>query len=443
LQLHRWIEVDVNSSDDNRSIQRQYVAIVGVFFVVGAVLSFIIASYLSRGSIQYFFSFNGSDGPSGYPDSVNPRSLGVHYFGDYLLPRWQGQLKSPWFITDPAQGPITNYLPFTMAVFWFFGLFSYWPSFAIYLLIPLVTLMAIIWKSLSLDSVSERIQFMVMAVVLTGPFISLTDRGNIQIFLITFSAIAVFLFCKKRFTSGAIALGLAIALKGYPIFLIVLWIKAKRWRDVIICITTTAVCTVVPLFFYQGGVLTNLSRILRNVRLNEQLYVADSLAYNNSLRATLRTLTQFHFLEIDRLSQTAYDNFGIVFLLLFTICIFLMLSRHTDRLETVMLAVVLMSTYVNFVAGYALSVFFLFIIALQRNQPKMRIGSMRLLMILIAVQMTPKGFPLKFWSQEPSGPVATYSSLLGGTASLLIVLIIAIEHIHRRRAASITELQPA
>lgn len=426
----------MNSESDQSNLLHQYAAFVGLCFVVGAVLSFVIASYLNRGSIQHFFSFSGPDGPLGYATSVNPDRFGVHTFGDFLLPRWQSELSSPWFIHDPAQGPLNNYLPFTMAVFWLYSHFSYWPSFVAYLLLPLLLLVVVIWKALSFQTVSEKVHFISTCVFLTFPFISLIDRGNIQIYLTSILVLSLFLYARKHETWAAFALGFAIALKGYPIFLIALWIKARRWKDVLVAGTTSVVLTVLPLLFYDGGVTRNLSRIVRNVRINEDLYAADSLAFNNSLRGCLLTLSRIKWLGLGDVFHSMYNNFTLVFVVLLVIVAATLMFLKVDQIEIVVISTVLMSIYVDFVGGYALSVYFLFFIAIAMMRSETPKWGMRLLMFCIAIQMMPRGFPLQFWSQNPANGEPTYSSLLGGLASfcsLLIVLsAVLVRHLQER-----------
>ena len=349
-------------------------------------------------------------------------------------------MNSPWFIKDPAQGPLNNYLPFTMAVFWLFTHLSYWTSFAFYMLIPILILLFVVWKSLSFETLSEKTQFVVTAVLLTFPFISLVDRGNIQFYVVASLALALWLFCIGHETWGAVALGFSIALKGYPVFLIAVWIHAKRWKDVAVAALTSIVLTVIPLLFYNGGITRNLERILRNVRINEDLYAADSLAFNNSLRGCLLTLSRIKFLDLGTLFSAMYEHFMLTFLVLALIAGFLVLFLEMELPEIVVISIVLMSTFVDYVAGYALGVYFLFIIAIGLRGSSMSKWPMRILMFFIALQMSPKGFPLRFWNLNPTNSYPSYSSLLGGLSSLMayvIVFVVVLSRAKRKRSATV------
>jgi len=418
----------------NERFRRELALAIGGFFVLGSAIAFITASYLSKGSIQYFFSFHGSDGPAGYADSVVPTRWGVHLFGDYLLPRWQSRLTSPWYIDDPANGPVNNYFPFTMAMFWVFSHFDYWRSFVVYLLLPLIGLFSLLWRSFNSETLTDRARLLFSLVVLTAPFVSLLDRGNIQLYVIWFIALGLHFLFRGRPIIGAVFLGLAIALKGYPIIFLVLWIRKKNWVGACYGAMVAAVATVIPLLFYDGGITANIHRILRNVKSNEELYAVESLAYNNSFKGTLLALKEHAPIHIDRFAGLLYDHFQPVALLIGLVAVFLMLQRSIDVATAVLIGAATTTTVVDFVGGYAVATFFVFLIGLGGGELTIAKWRARVICILLATQFAPKGFPVKFWAQDPNGPVATYTSLLGGTTSLLIIVIAGWEYASKKWA---------
>ena len=418
----------------NETVRRELAAFIGIFFIIGSAIAFLTASYLSKGSIQYFFSFHGSDGPAAYPNSVVPTRMGVHLFGDYLLPRWQSRLSSPWYIDDPASGPINNYLPFTMAFFWVFSHFDYWRSFVVYLLIPVVGIFWVMWKTFENEGSVDRIRLLISTIILTAPFVSLIDRGNVQLYVVWFCCLGVYLLNTNRALSGAVLLGLAIALKGYPVFFLALWIRAKRWREAIVATLVAGVSTLVPLLFYEGGIVRNLHRVLRNVRLNEELYAVDSLAYNNSLKGTLLALSRVAPLHIDGLAIRMYNHFTLVVAVLAILGMVVMMNKSLDAFSVTLVGCVLMTSLVDYVGGYAVAIYFVALVAMARTEVRMKAWRVRVVCVLLAIQMMPKGFPLRFWSQDPTGPVATYTSLFGGTASVLILGMIVWECVANRWA---------
>lgn len=419
-----------------QQIRQEFALTISVCFIVGISLCFVISSYLNKGLFEHFISYLGSDGPAGYANSVVPPRLGVHTFGDYLLPRWQSNLSSPWFITDTANGPRNNYLPFTMAVFWLFSAIAYWESFVLFMTIGTIALLSSIWFSMSGEQSVTRGQLIVSSVILTSPFISLMDRGNIQILLTALIGMAFVLFMNDRKSWGALALGLAIALKGYPIVFLVVWLRERRWKDCLISLSTAAFATVLPLLFYDGGILRNLSRILRNVRLNEELYAYESLAYNNSLKGSLLSLQNLQINGISSVAQAGFEHIHFLNLLIVVVAIFIILKKRASLFDVSLMAVVLATTLVDYVAAYALGLYFVALMTLGHGAERYPVWKRRLLFFLIGIQMMPKGIPIKFWSETLTGPTATFASLLGGMVGMLILLICGTDVIRRKRLNS-------
>jgi hypothetical protein len=412
----------MRKTPDRTKILEEYAAFVGIFFLVGCTIIFIASSYLNRGSFQYFLSFHGADAPASYANSIWPEGFGDHYFGDYLLSHWWSQFDSPWFNESASNGPINNYLPFAVAIFWLFSLFPYWLGFVFFLLTPLTVLFRTIWKSINFWDTPKKTTFFVTGILFTFPVISVIDRGNLQIYVIAALTLSVYLFNSGNSTYGAIALGFAIALKGYPIFLVALWIHARRWKDVLVAAVTSISLTLIPLFFYDGGVIRNLSRVIRNIRLWEETYAGNSLAYNQSLKGTFLTLSKIGPPGIKEFFDLLNNHSFFIFLLLFAIsCIAISIKDITQQ-EIVLIAAGLMSTSVGFVGGYVFGVYLIFIIAVAMTSSQKNNYSGRLILICLAIQMMPKGLPIDFWETLPAGDKPTYASLLGGIASLVIIL---------------------
>ena len=413
-------------------IRQELALTISVCFIAGVTLCFVVSSYLNKGPFEHFVSYLGSDGPVGYADSVNPNRLGVHTFGDYLLPRWQSNLSSPWFITDTANGPRNNYLPFTMAVFWLFSAIAYWESFVLFMTIGTIALLSSIWFSLSDEQSVNRAQLIISSVILTSPFISLMDRGNIQILLTALIGVAVVLYMNDRKSWGAFALGLAIALKGYPIVFLVVWLRERRWKDCLISLSTAAFATILPLLFYDGGILRNLSRIFRNVRLNEEMYAYESLAYNNSLKGSLLSLQNFQVPGISSAAQFGFEHIHFLNLLIVAAASLIMLKKRASLFDVSLMGAVLATTLVDYVAAYALGLYFVALMTLGHGAEQYSVWKRRLLFLLIGIQMMPKGVPVKFWSESLTGPTTTFASLLGGIVGILILLICCTDVIRRK-----------
>jgi len=424
--------MDNTAQTKRQQIRQEFALTISLCFIVGITMCFVVSSYLNKGLFEHFVSYLGSDGPSGYANSVVPKRLGVHLFGDFLLPRWQSNLKSPWFITDTANGPVNNYLPFTMAVFWLFSTIAYWKSLFLFMVIGTSGLLAASWFSISDEESVTRAQLIVSSVILTSPFISLMDRGNIQILLTALVCSAVVLFIGDRKSWGAVALGLAIALKGYPLVFLVIWLRERRWKDCTIALFASTFVTVLPLLFYEGGMTRNFSRIFRNIRLNEKMYAYESLAYNNSLKGSLLSVQNLHMSGISSIARVGFEHINSLNLLIAGLFGLLMLNKRASLFDVSLMGAALATTLVDFVGAYALGLYFLAVMTLSHGGEHYVTWKRRCLFLLIGIQMMPKGVPVKFWSETLTGPTTTYASLLGGTVGILILLICATDILQRR-----------
>jgi hypothetical protein len=313
-----------------------------------------------------------------------------------------------------------------MAVFWLFGRVAYWQSFVVFMSLGVGTMLASIYLSLRGPSPIRKLQLISSGILVTGPFIALIDRGNIQVLLTALCCLSLFLWFSNRKTMGAIALGLAVALKGYPILLLILWVREKRWRDCLISISTILFVTITPLFFYSGGAVTNISRILRNVRSNEELYAHQSLAYNNSLKGTLLSIESLNIPILGTFASFCYEHALILTLGLVFIFCSVALSKIATSGEVILICVALMTICVDYVGAYAVSLYFLVFMIADQNLSYLSRWKMRLIFFATAVALAPKYIPIRFWSQSIDSTLPTYGSLFGGVCGLLILGIIGL-----------------
>ena len=399
----------------------QLSTIVALVFTVSFFIIFIAGSYFGRGSIEHLLSFIGNDTPGSFPGSVFPKPIGVHYFGDFLLPRWQSIRSSPWFEQDLTATPINNYLPFTMAVFAAFSRIEYWRSFTIFISISVFSVIVPVWLS---TPRKDRVRVVTSLIFLTGPFISLIDRGNIQFLMIGILASALYLFSKGKTRIAAVLLGLGIALKGYPIVLLVVWVKARRWLDAAVALITAVSLTLIPLLFYRGGVWRNIFRILRNVGVNEKEYAHAALAYNSSLKGFLLSIASLKVPGLESTSLFLFRHVAVLSVLIIVLCLFLCLKAAGNVFEVTLLSVVLMTTMVDYAAPYALGLYFLPLIFFGEWVPSISEIQKKAIFLCWAIVLAPKGLPLQFWNTEITSSTPTFTSLLGGFAGMTILCIL-------------------
>lgn len=73
-----------------------------------------------------------------------------------------------------------------------------------------------------------------------------------------------------------VLLCLASIIKIYPVLLGLLLVKDKRYKDILFCVVTSLILTILPVFFFENG-LANFAKLLSNVQLNSNSYGPDAV----------------------------------------------------------------------------------------------------------------------------------------------------------------------
>lgn len=393
--------------------------------IVGLAFIYVVGAYLQRSSIENLLSFYGADGVPPYDGVSLPKPWGVHYFGDFMLPLWQSNMKDPWLYTSFDGPPVNNYLPFTMAVFWVFGRLSYWRAFALFQVVSVALFIAPLWMSLKRFTRLDRVEIVGSTILLTAPFISLLDRGNSQLMLLGICGLALVLLIDGRPTLGAVFLGVAIALKGYPVILLLLWLARRRLKDCAASLTLAGVLTLVPMTLYGGNIWDNSMKVLGNVQSWGQYYSDNYPAYNQSLKGSLKSLTLLSDGPLANISQFLLSHFTFVLLIIVLVGIYLCLQKTTVVFEQVLICCSIIVVSVDYVAPYAIGVFFIACVALWAVEPTLPARWITCHAVLLGLLLAPKGFPVTFWRDNFDYKIPTYGSLLAGFIVVGIIGLVA------------------
>jgi len=169
---------------------------------------------------------------------------------------------NPYLAHACAQYPFTN---------WLFVLFSRMPeapAFGLYTLLTIVSFASLIFFFLKEEPAPNKI----ILAFLSYPFLFTVDRGNVEGLLYVLLALFVLFFVQKRFWQSAILLGLAGAMKIYPLIFAPLFLIQKRYKETGILILTFLSASLLPLFFFQGGFLANLQFVLHGSNFVNPIY---------------------------------------------------------------------------------------------------------------------------------------------------------------------------
>lgn len=432
----KTLDKSTKTTSDARILATQ----ISVCFAIGFAAIYIVSAYLQRSTFENLLSFYGPDGPGMYPNAPLPKPFGVHFFGDFLLPQWQSTLSDPWVFKEVVGPPVNNYLPFPMVIFWVFAQFSYWNSFVIFLISSILILGYPIIRVLKNYSGFQKTQIILSSIVLTGPMISLLDRGNFQFLMIGLGVLATHLFVKKRYWLAAVVFGLAIAMKAYPIVFLILFIREKKWKHLFLSIGTAFVSTWIPLIFYSGSPIQILKSVWENIRIWGDVYAHGYLAYNNSIRGFLLSIESLKIPMLSPLSSFLYTHIVFLIFAIGLLALFVLLCPRVPRAEIALVSAALICCLVDFVPPYVLGMYFVAFYFLWNKESQIPRRWLITYGWLLAVLLMPRGIPVKFWNSNFAFDQPTYTSLLGGICSLGIIILVFIRHFNRENLRGVLSL---
>lgn len=142
-------------------------------------------------------------------------------------------------------------------------LFSFFPDGGLTLYFGLVVLPFFLLCLISFRKFSP--QYFMNSVILTllgYPLLFTIDRGNFEGLLFTLLLWFAYALVRGWFLGAAFALGLAIALKGFPLVFLPLLLFRHRYRESIVAVAAAGALTFLSLAVFEGGLLKNLEFLM-------------------------------------------------------------------------------------------------------------------------------------------------------------------------------------
>ncbi|MCL5261197.1 MAG: glycosyltransferase 87 family protein [Gammaproteobacteria bacterium] len=126
---------------------------------------------------------------------------------------------------------------------------------------------------------------------LSYPILFCLDRGNLENLLFVFISLFLISFQNKKYYLSAILLAIAIGMKMYPIVFIVLFVKEKKYFELVVCLVFSALLSFFALFLLRGGMLENISSYLQSLHQFKQHYVLtlEGMRYSASIFSVIKT----------------------------------------------------------------------------------------------------------------------------------------------------------
>ena len=226
------------------------------------LLSFICALFMATFITSYSgirtseaLSYNINDG------WCDPKfeGFGEHCFGDFYAPL--ASLKE----NSPYEGIVRNYPPFAFAILKPFAILnSNFPgrlSLILYLTLSLICLIFPVLHLLAKKKIGfNDLPLALSAVLLSGPSVTLLDRGNNLALCIPFIYLY---FYQLKYTSNSSALKYGIIftlIKPHLFLLSIIFIAKRKFKLVFLWICFDVLLTLVSFVFFPANLLNNLGR---------------------------------------------------------------------------------------------------------------------------------------------------------------------------------------
>ena len=220
----------------------------------------------------------------GYPRDTFLFDPGAH-FSD--LTSFYGLLKN-----DNPYYTASVYPPFAFIMMEPFALLGGRAAVVLWLAVVVCGLGAFVAWELDFMPRIERAAAVVVLTVVTYPFLFAFDRGNVEVFVTLLLAAFVWGLQTGRSTLAAVAIGVAAALKLYPVIFAALFLVRRQWRALGVTVATAAILTFLGSVYYDFNLPYALSLLREDLPRYKEAYVIGSggLAYGCSLFGALKLL---------------------------------------------------------------------------------------------------------------------------------------------------------
>jgi len=411
-----------------------------VVFLATLVTSFVAmyaaSEYFNVARFSQLFSFQAWDGPGPMPTEAYPNPVGVHFFGDFLLTFRTAAHESPYFAAGYFK---FAYLPFSAVVISPLFFLPIWFAFLVFLVLGIGAISYGLWIGLSNIDPPERLVLM-LTMCLSGPFLSMLDRGNFSLWLSAFCVIAAGLLTRQRSGVAPFFFGLAAAMKLYPILFMLIFVRRRDYRGLAVGVATFATTTALPLFFYSGGFMRNFSELISQFLSSADTSHAMRIrAYNNSFYSLLGTIRLWNVPFVNEIAAFVQQQYFGLLIAISILILFVTLRRNSAEWQTALAVCSFICAAPQVSAAY---VYLLFLVPLgmMLNQDGVRDKvdhkHMRIALWLIAILLVPKGIPLWLPSSEWTPAAGTYAGLVNPSICLFLILQAAWASLFTRRVPS-------
>jgi hypothetical protein len=243
----------------NHSLWTPWGTKLAVLLTVALVFSlawlWLATFYLEQPSSE-ILSWVVADLPAHITNPERYSAVGNHYFSDFIIPiDWVDQARQQ---ASSPYGPGVVYLPFAIVFFWALALLPAAVSLVLYMAATLSALVAAFWLLLRPLAPSTRLILTLVALLVTTPFVAIFDRGNIQGLIVAAIMWGVLAWRAGYWKLGALAIGFACAIKGYPAVLLLVPILAGKPKAAALGLASAFLANLAAVVALPGGLAANV-----------------------------------------------------------------------------------------------------------------------------------------------------------------------------------------
>ena len=263
-------------------------------FGVGLFISiFVPVIYFAAARHFYYeqpfldnLSFKPNDVPGYVEIDSEVHPVGIHYFGDYLLPHYWARPGNPWL-----DNPIVTYPPLALEVFRPFRIFPYKVGLILYQLTITVCMVFPIFHSLRKLGTSYLVFGVGILGLLSGPVINALDRGNVFGLLPVMYYFAGIYVIRRSWLKASIFIAIAASIKYVPIALSLLFLAQRKYVWFLFTCLLTGGGLVVMSALYPGPLKSTLTGIYNGAVPFLSSSPSEFLCYNTSYVASLAQIS--------------------------------------------------------------------------------------------------------------------------------------------------------
>ncbi len=225
----------------------------------------------------------------------------VDRFADFFVLYDLMQFREPYIgIHLSAQYPLLNVISFG------FRILPRGASLVLYLVMFLFALIIFTALYTYRGKYKEHISEICNISLLTYPVLFTIDRGNLEGLVLISLLAFVYCYQTKKYLLSVFFLSIAIAMKLFPVFLVVLYLSDRKYKEIILTGLFTVLITIISLFFFLGGFFENLTVLVGGANLvHLNRFLTDGIMVQRGI--SIFTLLKIFFIETNLLQ---YINIG-------------------------------------------------------------------------------------------------------------------------------------